>query len=392
MHNNQEKNLNRDRLLLIWIATISIIIVGILPMFVCSLAAIRNLGLAEQGWLISAESYGLLVGTVLCASLARRIKPSVLFISAGLISLIFNSLSAEAAGFQVVLASRFMAGCGAGLAYSLAIYYLGLLKGQDRSYGVTLAMQTLIFCGYAIVYPVIAEHYSSQIAIYSVGGWFLTVTIAGVFLSGYLFSLKQKTSSADKPGGGMHFDGGVALVGMMLLEMAIFSMWGYVGNIGVAHGISEVDIGWAFGIGLLGGLPGAGFAALAGNRWGRKPFILIGCMMIAFPTVVLAATTVTVSGLTALLFVINVGWMLALSYYMAHIAANDPKLIYVRVMGVVQCLAAALAPTLIASIVVEDSLTPVFVVCAICSAVAGVIVYVLRTPQLRALPELSSDI
>ncbi|SDA51208.1 Predicted arabinose efflux permease, MFS family [Pseudomonas sp. NFACC15-1] len=392
MHNHHASNVNRDRLLLIWIATIAIIVLGILPMFIGSLAAIRNLDLSEQGWIISAESYGMLLGTVVCASLAKRIKPAILFICAGLIALIFNTVSAQLANFQVVLASRFMAGCGAGLAFSLAIYYLGLIKGQERSYGITLALQTLVFCGYAILYPVIVEYYSAKTAIYSIGIWFVMITVAGAFLSQYLFRLQQSVSSSTLSGQGTQFDGGVAMLGMFLLEVAIFSLWGYVGNIGMAQGISEVDIGWAFGIGLLGGLPGAGFAALAGNTWGRKPFILIGCILIAVPTVILATSSFTTNGLMASLFVMNVGWMLALSYYMAHIAANDPNYIYVRYMGVTQCLAVALAPTLIASVIVGDSLAPVFVISATCSAVAGIIVYLIKAHPPRISTELTSKV
>lgn len=104
---------------------------------------------------------------------------------------------------------------------------------------------------------------------------------------------------------------------MVLLQLSIYSLWGLVEGIGVEAGLSLDAIGQALGIGLLGGLPGAALPSLLGHRLGRVPMILAGSVFVLLPTLLFASRIHSAADLALAVFLMNVGWNLALSYYMS---------------------------------------------------------------------------
>lgn len=358
-----------DKWILIVIASASIIVVGVWPLFVGVLAGQFQLDVAQQGWLISIESFGMVAGTAINPWLSRRVSPRVLLWSTLSLALIMNIMTAHSPSVDALMSMRFVAGLAGGLCYSVAVYHLGRMSDVDRAFGMLLALQTVIFCGHAVAFPHIAEAYGAQVATYSVAAWYVFLLLLSLGVSRLSYNRPDAPQVMSSSGG--NAPAYLALVGMGFLQLAIFALWGFIGTIGTQRGITEAEIGMAFGIGLLGGLPGAAIAGLLGTRLGRRFMISAGSLVVLTAVAGIASGPESATTLTVWIFILNFGWMLALSFYMGLIAATDNRGIATSLIGLVQIIGATLAPTAVALLASEDNLQPIFILSCICAVIAA---------------------
>ncbi|NVK41499.1 MAG: MFS transporter [Oceanospirillaceae bacterium] len=337
------------RAIFIFMAATSIITIGVQPILVGLLADHFQIAIESQGWLISTEMTGIVVGTLMGVNLANRVGALRFCIAAALLALLGNALTAFADGQTILLGFRFVAGVGAGLLYAYAIYILGQLPGYDRSFGLLLFVQTAAFCLFASTLPGIAESSGFQVAIFSIAAWFVAIGISSLALPKHIEANDAKTDT--RLHGGVRVVGLFALLGMLFLQLSIYSIWGFVDGIGEKAGISAMDIGWAFGIGFLGGLPGAALPSLLGGRLNRGLMIVIGSLIVLLSVIMLANVVQSATGLAVAMFLMNLGWMLALTYYMSLVVANDPSAQLAKWISLVQAGASAIAPALIAALI-----------------------------------------
>lgn len=343
----------------ILIAAASILAIGVQPIFMGLLAEQLSLTLVQQSWVMSAEMCASILGTLLYLPLIQRMGARSIGLSTGLLLFVVNAMTASAAQLDYLLLLRFVSGLCSGVLYSYAIYCLGRMSGQDRSYGVLLFVQTALFSFNAAVLPMIAERMGFYWAIYFIAGWFALVCLACLFLP-----VRQvEDTPLVKPTrfSGLTVIGVFSLIGMLLLQLSIYSLWGFVEGIASDAGVAPVDIGWAISIGLLGGLPGAALPSLLGNRLGRVPMILAGSLCVLVAVYLLASRINGALDLAFAVFLMNLGWNLALSYYMSSVVTHDPDGRLTKLVGVVQVSAAAAAPTLLALFMQEDGRQTIFV-------------------------------
>jgi cyanate permease len=158
--------------------------------------------------------------------------------------------------------------------------------------------------------------------------------------------------------------GATALLGAFLLQLSIFAVWGFLERIGRSNGLSDEQIGYGIGIGVLGGIPGGVFPAFVGERFGRVS-------MIALSTLILVASYVALGGRLAMtgyilwILILNVGWVLGLTYYMGLTVIHDPDGRFTRLIPFSQILAAGAGPACSALVTGSDQLSPIFVVASI---------------------------
>ncbi|WP_207886130.1 MFS transporter [Pseudomonas sp. 30_B] len=343
MHNNNTRGL---RATLIYIAATALIVIGVQPILIGLFSERLSLDLSQQGWLLSSDMAGILLGTLLLPAVERRIGGRGLYLCAALATAAFNITSATLDGFAALLACRCACGVGAGLLYAGAINALGRLPGQDRSYGLTLLLQTLVFAAFAANLPVLAVAVGDSLALASIGIWFVLIALVCLAIPAQL----RSEGPARNPGSGVGSAriGRFALLGMLCLQLAIYCIWGFIDQLGRERGIGAIDIGWAFGLGVLGGLPGAALPSLLGGRVSRGPMIGLGSLLVLASIIMLDGYTSTGRQLCAALFLMNFGWVLALTYYMSSISTNDPRGNLTQLVSVVQSGAATIAPALIA--------------------------------------------
>lgn len=366
MHNNNNALLLRA--VLIYIAATSLIIIGVQPIFIGLVAERLALGLSQQGWILSIEMTGTLLGSLLLPALGRRLCGRNLYLGAALAATVLNLASASLDSYTTLLVCRCACGIAAGVLYAGAINALGRLPGQDRSFGLSLLLQTALFALYATTLPHVAQDYGSRAAIASIALWFGLILLVALVIPTHLRIGASARNTSD--GSGSALIGRFSLLGMLCLQLAIYCIWGFVDQLARERGISALDVGWAFGLGVLGGLPGGALPSLLGGRVSRGPMIALGSLLVLLSIVMLARYTHDADYLCAALFVMNFGWVLALTYYMGAIATNDPRGNLTPMVSVLQSGAAAVAPAFIAVLQMGDARDSIFISAGV-AVVAG---------------------
>ena len=206
-----------------------------------------------------------------------------------------------------------------------------------------MILTTIFFSVDAIALPLLNEHYGYTVALGSVAMWFAAALFAAILL--------PKGPTGTKPGsgprisnpGGRPIVAAAALLGAFLMELSVFAVWGFLERVGRADGLSDEQVGFAIGIGVLGGLPGGLAPAIIGARFGRISRITLSAIMLVASYVVLASG-LHMMGYVLWITILNVGWVLGLTYYMSLTVAHDPDGRYTRLMAFSQMLAAGVGP------------------------------------------------
>ena len=372
------------------IAAASILVIGVQPIFIGLLTERLGLSLAQQSWTLSVEMCGSIVGTLLYLPMIRFLGPRALALGAALLLLFANAATASVTMFDPLLALRGLSGLCSGVLYSYAIYWLGSMPGQDRSFGILLFVQTALFAGSAVLMPMIAEWQGFAGAIYYLVAWFALVCLLSLCLPARHSSEARSVSQASLRSG-LTVIGVCSLLGMLFLQLSIYSLWGFVEGIASDAGVAPVDIGWAISLGLLGGLPGAALPSLAGRHLGRVPMILVGSLAVLGAIYLLATRIHTAADLLLAVFLMNFGWNLALSYYMSLVVTHDPSGRLTKLVGVVQVASAAAAPTLLSLLIEGNDRRSLFVLSAGAILVGCVLVMVMLSCGRRQLPSKALD-
>ena len=376
----RSSSLNENRNINILLASASIIVIGVWPLLMSLLSERLQLNISQQGRVISAESIGMVLGTLASIWLSRsgNIKRTLIISLA--VGVLMNILTAQVSGLTPLLLCRFIVGVSAGVCYSLSIFQLGRMPGADRSFSLSLALQTILFSLYAVVFPLIAERFGYSIAINTLTAWFVVMLLASIFLKKVTFKPENKNTRPAEISNDSSFNASLAgLVGMTFLQVAVYSVWGYIANIGQGNQLSDVQIGTAFGIGLIGGLPGALLTGFLIPRVGRVALSVCGSLLVLFSVLSFYFFKLTAIHFTLCILILNFGWMLALSAYMAMVAHEDKSGKLTRLIGFVQIGGATLAPVLIAFIATGNGLTIIYAIsCA--GAIAAAVVPLLTLP------------
>lgn len=348
----------RMRAASIFVAAVSILVVGVQPVFIGLVAERLGLSLSQQGWMMAVEMCGSVVGTLLVASWSRRWGARRLCGVTAVLLAGLTILAGLSQDYALMLGLRGLAGVAAGALYAQAVYILGRMPGQDRSYGVLLLLQTTLFAAMATTLPLLAEYVGFMGAMLALTFWYLLAAVACRFLPHQVGAAELMQAPVAEMGPTAF--GVAALAGMLCLQVAIYAVWGFIDGIASADGLTSVEIGWAVGIGLLGGLPGAALPSLLGKRCGRLPMILLGSLCVALAVWLLGLGVRSSEQLAGVVFVMNFGWVLALSYYMAAVVSHDSSGRLTRLVSVVQVTSAAFAPTVLSLLLGDGGLALIF--------------------------------
>ena len=357
----------------VFIAAAALVLMGVQPILVGFFADHLRLDLSQNGWVLAAEQFGGAAGALLGYWTATRLRWSYTIVGACILAAAVNIATAYAGNFGELVAARFASGLTSTLAYTVAIYFLGHSSKPDRVFGLLMVLQTAFFSLDAMVLPVLNERYGYVIAIGSATAWFAASAVAAFWLPAGPFreATAPKIGSATaKP-----WIGAAALLGAFLLQMSIFAVWGFLERIGRTDGLSDEQIGFGIGIGVLGGIPGGLLPAVIGERFGR-----IG--MIAVSAVLLVASYAAFSrnlgmlGYTGWITALNVGWVLGLTYYMGLTVANDRDGHLTRLIPFSQILSAGAGPACSALAISDGGLAPIFFVASVLATSGLVAIFV----------------
>jgi len=338
------------RAALIFIACTSFIVCGVQPIFMGLITERLSLPLDLQGWVVSVEMIGMTLGTLLCPLLMKRHGGRSLCLWVGMLCVALSVATAFTTTHQMLLIVRLAAGTCAGLVYAYAVTTLGRLPNQDRSFGLMLLLQTPEYSLFSAALPLLAAQSGAVTALCSFGLWYLLICGASLVLPRRPAASLESGEGTPAQGGSAR-TGRSALVGMLFMQIAIYCVWGFIDQLARDQGIGGVDIGWAFGLSAIGGLPGAALPSLLGARVNRQLMIAVGLVAVFISIAMLTGHTRTPMQLCVALLLLNFGWVLSLSYYMALITTNDPTGKLTPMVSITLMGAAAVTPALIAMLV-----------------------------------------
>ncbi len=368
----------------VFVASATLVLLGVQPILVGFYSDHLHLDLSQNGWVLAAEQLGGATGALLGYWICTRVRWIYTIVGACVLAAAVNIATAYAVGFSELVVARFISGLTSTVAYTVAIYFLGHSSKPDRVFGWLMVLQTTFFSIDAMLLPVLNEHFGYTVAIGSATAWFAAAVLASIWLPGGPNTSAESGTLANsgasgatpsphigKPGA-RSIVSAAALLGAFLLQLSIFAVWGFLERIGRADGLSAEQIGFGIGIGVLGGIPGGLLPAVIGDRFGRIGMIAISALMLDVSYAAFA-TDLHMLGYVLWITILNVGWVLGLTYYMGLTVMHDPDGRFTRLIPFSQILSAGVGPACSALVTSHEQVAPIFVVASI-SATAGLVV------------------
>ena len=363
------------------VAGLTLVLMGVQPILVGFYSDHLHLDLSQNGWVLAAEQFGGAAGALLGYWISTRMRWSYSIIGSCVLAAAVNVVTAYLTGFDALLVARFVSGLTSTAAYTVAIYFLAQTAKPERVFGILMVLQTTFFSIDAMILPPLNERYGYGVAVGSASLWFVAALFAAFWLPAGIDSQNRPAAAHQRQAGARPLVGAAALLGAFLLQLSIFAVWGFLERIGRGNGLSDEQIGYAIGIGVLGGIPGGLLPAVIGERFGRLSMVVLSGVLLVASYVALAGML----HMTAYLLwigVMNVGWVLGLAYYMGLTVRHDPDGRMTRLMPFAQILSAGVGPACSALATGDQQLAPIFVIA--CAAATLGVVLVLAASAVRA--------
>ncbi len=355
----------------ILVAGLSLVLMGVQPILVGFYSDHLHLDLSQNGWVLAAEQFGGAAGALLGYWVATRVRWSYSIIGACVLAAAVNIATPYIGGFDALLLARFTSGLTSTAAYTVAIFFLAQTAKPERVFGSLMVLQTCFFSVDAMILPPLNERYGYGIAVGSASLWFFAALIAAFWLPAGIDSANRPAAAHRRQAGARPLVSAAALFGAFLLQLSIFAVWGFLERIGRADGLTDEQIGYAIGIGVLGGIPGGLLPAVIGERFGRLSMIVLSGIMLVASYLALSGA-LHMSGYLLWIGIMNVGWVLGLAYYMGLTVRHDPDGRMTRLMPFSQILSAGVGPACSALATGDQKLAPIFVI-ACTAATLGVV-------------------
>jgi predicted MFS family arabinose efflux permease len=336
----------------------------VLPAMVGVLTDHTLLTEAQSGW---AASVNFLAASMIALFMALRMHRLHLrhVAIAGLILAAASDLtSAHAAdNLQAFLASRFMAGIGAGAAYTAVMAAFARLPEVDRGYGVFITLQFIVSGLGLYILPV----YAAVLGYKGMFFAFAALEIAAVVLC---FSLPGKALPSEPHDGSvlkrtelqvlLAASTLLGVLGFAVFEAANVAQFTYVERLGVALDLSDHQIGLVLGIGSLAGIPGAFAIVLMGRRFGRIKPLGLGIALAITGLMLLIKTEAFALYMTGSCL-LGFSWAFCLPYIQGLLAELDSRGSAVAAGAAASTVGGAIGPGLAALFVGDGLYDRVFV-------------------------------
>lgn len=355
----------------IFVAASALVLMGVQPILVGLFSDQLHLDLQENGWVLAIEQFGGAAGALLGYWAAARFRWTysiALFCAAGALINIWSGVLGD---YPELMVARFASGLTTTLAYTVALCFLAQTTKPDKIFGLLMVVQTAFFSIDAVLLPYLRAHFGYFAAITSSALWIGAACLGALGLPAHGRGTLASGDSKQATRNIRPKVGAAALIGAFLLQLSIFAVWGFLEKIGRNNGLSDEQIGWGIGIGVLGGIPGGVLPSLLGERFGRLPVIAAAVLTLMISYVALGQR-LGFPSYVLWISILNVGWVLGLSYYMGLTVTHDPDGRYTRLISFSQILSAGLGPACSALVIRGDNLAPIFVV-AFIAALSGYI-------------------
>ena len=255
-------------------------ILYILPAFVQGLKDHGGFDEKQAGFIASAETMGITLGTIAIILLQSRINWRHIFTVTLLVVIAGNIASFLASDFETFRLTRYVTGFGAGCLLSLSYVVIALSDKHDRNFGLMI-MTTLIYAALLVfLLPTLYGAYGFKSLMILVA----VTCLAGLFFVRDLPVSGQIKRAVDEQA--INLGIGLKVMGLASIHVYFLAMggiWSYLFLIGMSGGSGEQSIANAISVSQFFGMAGAFTAAMLGIKYGRSLPLTITIVLIIIP-------------------------------------------------------------------------------------------------------------
>ncbi len=307
------------------IGTVAILPLLVLPAMIGVLVDESGLSESFAGWSSSLNFFG---GALVAIAMSFRMHSldlrSIARIGLALAA-VADLASALAAPHPVAfLCARFLAGAGAGAAYTAATAAFARFDQFERGYGLFVTLQFIISGLGLYVLPV----YSPYLGTFGMFGMIVGLDLVALLMAQHLPGPAVAAGKPSEHRSEIHVLLSAAtlfaLIGFGVFEAANTAQFTYIERLGVGVGYSDQQIGTMLLVASLIGIPGAFVIVFVGDRFGRIGPLTLGIgiaigglLLLAFYSDVFILYLIAGS-------MLGFSWAYCLPYIQSLTAALDP--------------------------------------------------------------------
>lgn len=325
-----------------------------LPFEVGAMVDGLKLTVSQAGLLAGAELIVFTAVQFVLAPYGARLPLRRVAIIGALLIIIASLASAVAPSVPLFAIARVTAGLGFGLVYSVASIAGVQARVPERAYGLGLGATTVVYAGFLSALPrggVIVSRFPQLF--HAGSGVFVVVAIFALVLLALLPWVPSSATGTSRKDAPLRFAPLMAsrrplssAAVMVLFSVAVFSIYVYIEQRGLALGVSPQTIGTMMSvIYVASGVAGSSLAALLGRRRGITIPLVSGLIFLGLTCL----GTSIASGAPELWLGVGlnwVAWFFLYGYLFALSAAIDPAGRLAIVFGAMYIMAAGLASTI----------------------------------------------
>ncbi|OKY27180.1 MFS transporter [Thalassotalea sp. PP2-459] len=370
--NRTEKNSLFTYFLLAFIAMAGLAYINFLPGVVNALAVNVSYSSSDAGQIVASNSYGGIFGSMIAIFLVRHIAwRKATFACLALLVLIDLGTS-RINGYSLMLSWRLMAGVIGGVCTGIVFSVLARLQSPDRAFGFLLFIQFLIGALVIGLLPTLEPILGTYTVFY---------IMASISMISLLFVLivpkLTKIKATDLQNSvGLIFSkySTLLLLSIFLYQTAASAIYAYSGLIGlhanISHNSTNIYIATTGLLGLLGAL----MPVISGNRFGRRPPLIIGIIASITAAVLLATLNTSLSFVIALALLFF-SWPALLAYLLAMTAQFDNSGRLAAMSAVASSLGIASGPMLASMLVEKNDFNTMLYTCVLLFVISGILLY-----------------
>ncbi|MFT4809667.1 MAG: DHA1 family inner membrane transport protein [Paraglaciecola sp.] len=365
----------------------AVAILGLLigPLLIGEYVSVLDISSAQAGFILSAEMFGLTLGSLIIITVLNKNWQSIVKISLSLM-ILGNFLSLYVYEPYIFILCRFVTGFGAGMLMTMTIQVIGLMRFPDKIYALWTAVQ--LFVG------ALAMMFFSTIVKY--GGLDAIFVIWSVLTASLYVSIKFYPSSREvcllidshekayekskKQWSKKSYQLGIlSLIGLFIYYSGQTGVWVYLERIGTSWDISPEQVANVLFFSLIIGILASVIVMLLGDKFGRTLPITFSMIIAALSIIILMQeSNIYLFTLATCLF--NFAWYFFLPYICSVISTldNDGRLL----TGLSVTFPAALAagPAIVAILIGHGG---VLLPCMLFGLFATILGYFLMLPSTR---------
>ncbi len=262
-------------LLLAFMAMSALSYLNFLPGLVNALAGGIGFSDAAAGQIVALNGYGALCGSGMAIFLLRRIRwrPLLLLCLPVLAAMDISSVWLNTV--DEMLSWRFAAGAIGGLAFGLVVAQLAKQTNPDRAFGTLLFLQFSLGSVVMVLLPTLEAQFGADAVFWLMAILSILSLLLLLALPASIEQPTRPTAAAVNPLARRHWwHATLLLLAIALYQLAASAIWAYVGLIGLAAAISPAHVNSNIAATGLLGLLGALLPIVAGQRYGRQPWLL----------------------------------------------------------------------------------------------------------------------